>query len=142
MTCQITLADYWMGRDVPYAPDLTESIRDNAEETVKRVNALLFAMAADHVAMAADPRTGSLVASGWRPPAINQVTRGAAPGSRHMTGQACDVFDPIGELDKWAMSNQGVLKSLGLWLEHPSATLRWMHVQTVPPKSGNRVFFP
>ena len=35
-----------------------------------------------------------------------------------------------------------VLKDLGLWLEHPAATKGWAHVQTKPPRSGRRVFYP
>ncbi len=141
MTTQITIDDYWMGRDKQFAQDLTDAIRENAVETVSRVNLLLFhATKAGLILVSGDKR--SLVQSGWRPPAVNSATPNAAVKSRHMTGQACDVSDPTGELDKWCMSNQGILKEIGLWLEHPSATPRWCHLQTVPPKSGNRVFYP
>jgi hypothetical protein len=40
------------------------------------------------------------------------------------------------------MENLDVLAEIGLWLEHPISTPRWCHVQTVPPKSGKRVFTP
>jgi hypothetical protein len=61
-----------------------------------------------------------------------------------MTGQACDLFDPEGDIDDWAMSEPGqkVLTDLGLWLEHPSATKGWRHVQSIPPMSKRRVFYP
>jgi hypothetical protein len=35
-----------------------------------------------------------------------------------------------------------VLRDLGLWMEHPDKTPTWLHIQTVPPGSGNRVFWP
>ena len=42
MTTQITLDDYWIGRDKKYAKDITDVIRSNAEITVSKVNLLLF----------------------------------------------------------------------------------------------------
>ena len=40
-----------------------------------------------------------------------------------------------------------VLAEVGLWLEDPRWTFdpkgdHWVHLQTVPPRSGNRVFVP
>lgn len=138
----LTLADYWMGRDADYEHALTEAIRMNARETVHRANALLAVMMADGVPLEGNPRTGSLVNSGWRPPEINAGTPGAAPRSRHMSGQAVDLYDPEGLLDDWCLDNQDQLAELHLWLEHPSATRGWCHVQIVPPRSGRRVFYP
>ena len=82
--------------------------------------------------------------SGWRPPAVNAATPGAALRSKHMLCQAIDVHDPEGLIDNWLMTPQGqdALTKIGLWLEHPSATKGWSHWQTVPPGSGNRVFYP
>ena len=138
----ITLADYWMGRDADFEHALTETIRANARETVHRVNALLAMMMADGVALEANPRSGSLVNSGWRPPEVNASVSGAAPKSKHMSAQACDLYDPEGLLDDWAMEHPEALAELRLWLEHPGATKGWCHVQTVPPRSGRRVFYP
>ena len=127
----ITLAQFWMGRDKVYAPQLTDEIRRNAAETVRRANLLL---------VAAKKKGG--VTSGWRPPAVNAATKGAAKRSNHMLGLAVDLSDDDGTLDVWCMANLPTLERLGLWLEHPSKTRRWCHVQTVPPRSGNRVFMP
>lgn len=137
----IELHDYWMGRDSKFRAELTLEIQRNAAETVRRVNLLLKLMATDGVTPESNA-AGSLVNSGWRPPQVNVGTPGAALRSKHMTGQACDISDPEGELDDWCMDNQDVLGNLGLWLEHPSATKGWCHVQTVPPKSQKRVFYP
>lgn len=138
----ITLADYWMGRDADYEHALTEAIRMNARETVGRANALLAMVEDDALAIEINPRTESPVNSGWRPPEINAGTPGAAPRSKHMSGQAVDLYDPDGLLDDWCMDHQEQLGEVGLWLEHPGSTKGWCHVQTVPPRSGHRVFYP
>jgi hypothetical protein len=37
---------------------------------------------------------------------------------------------------------QRMLEEAGLFMESPSKTPRWVHFQTVPPKSGKRIFIP
>jgi len=127
----LKLADYYMGRDRQYYAELTPELRANARETVRRVNRLL-------------QRAGLArkVTSGWRPAAVNATVPGAAKGSKHITCIAIDLEDQDGALDAWCMANLEVLEELGLWLEHPDATPDWCHLQTQPPRSGNRVFEP
>lgn len=127
----ITLQQYYKGRDAIYGGLLTIELQNNAIETVDRVNQLLTAFSEDRE-----------VASGWRPPAVNSNTPGAAKKSKHMTCQACDLEDAEGDLDEWCMEHLNVLEKIGLWMEHPTATKGWCHVQTLPPKSGKRVFYP
>lgn len=129
----ITLRDYWMGRDVLYPLAMTPEIEANAERLLGLVNAIL-AMYGGH------PK----VSSGWRPPKVNEITPNAAVNSKHMTGQAIDLADHEGELDDWLMSDAGLdaMNKIGLWIEHPAATKGWTHLQSVPPKSGRRVFYP
>ena len=126
-----------MGRDKGYSLLLTAEIARNAEITVQRANALLAEFRFD---------TGDTehrhVNSGWRPPAVNAAVPGAAARSRHMTAEAIDIDDPEGDLDEWCMGHFDTLQRLGLWMEHPAATKGWCHLQTVPPKSGNRIFYP
>ena len=135
----ITLSDYWMGRDVKYAAELTATIRVNAAVTVERVNRLL-GLYSDATG---DARKRT-VNSGWRPAAVNAVITGAAPKSRHMTAEACDLEDDDGTLDAWCMSDAGqkAMEECRLWHEHPTATPRWAHFQTSPPRSGLRTFYP
>ena len=121
-----------MGRELLHPGELTTELRANAALTVQRTNALL---------RLAGLRTCE-VNSGWRPTAINAATAGASPRSRHITCQAIDLCDAFDALDGWCMANLPALEAIGLWLEHPSATPGWCHVQTLPPGSGNRVFFP
>lgn len=127
----MTLVEYWMGRDKTYPGNLTAQIRANAAMTVERANALLERFG--------EVRT---VNSGWRPPTVNAATPGAAPFSKHMTGEAVDIADPEGDLDEWCLAHQDALVDIGLWLEHPASTKGWCHVQISPPRSGNRVFYP
>lgn len=136
----ITEREFWKGRDVQYASDLTPEIQANAKETLRRVNELLKLFYAARPASCQDRGCNS----GWRPPRVNARTRNAALKSHHMTGKACDVGDDDSELGSWLMTTEGqaALVKIGLWIEHPSATPRWSHFQTVPPRSGRRVFYP
>jgi len=134
----ITLADFYKGRDVTYAAELTPEIRANAAITVDRVNQLLAAFYASQ-----PDGSYRTVNSGWRPPEINASTVGAAKFSRHMTGQACDLSDDDERLDSWCLGEgRASLVRIGLWQESPQSTPRWCHVQIVAPASGNRVFIP
>lgn len=127
----ITFEQFWRGRDVTHARDLTQRIRDNAAVTMARAIMLLEAAG-----------VSTTISSGWRPPAINAGVKGAAAKSKHMTGEAIDLADPKGDLGRWCLENLATLERLGLWLEHPSKTPTWVHLQIVPPGSGRRVFYP
>ena len=140
----INMAQYLMGRDREHGHLLGTDLRHNAAITIDLANRLLVLAKLAGVTLETSPRTGSIVTSGWRPPAINAGTPGAAPRSKHLACQAVDLFDPDGDLDEWLMTMGGrkALEDLGLWIEHPAATKGWCHLQTVPPRSGNRVFYP
>jgi len=138
---RITLEDYLMGRDSIYPEELTFEVRANAEDTVTKVNSLLAVLEAENVPLETN-KQGSIINSGWRPPQINGQVKNAAPKSKHMTAQACDLYDPEGILDEWCLENPNSLAAIGLWQEYPSATKGWLHIQVVPPRSGKRVFYP
>lgn len=139
----ITLHDYWLGRDITHSLQLGTDLRRNAARTVDAANALLVLAKAAGVTLEQSPRTGTIVTSGWRPADINAATPGAAVRSLHMTCEAIDLYDPDGDLDEWLLASADtVLRDLALWLEHPAATKGWAHVQTKPPRSGRRVFYP
>jgi hypothetical protein len=128
----LTLADYLMGRDLSHADELSAELLVNARHTVERANGLLRLAG----------RMSCPVNSGWRPHSVNATIPNASPRSRHLTCQAVDLGDHDGTLDAWCSTHQDALEHLGLWLEHPSATPGWCHVQIVPPGSGRRVFMP
>lgn len=124
----ISLEAYLMGRDKEFP--LTEQMKADAAVTVERVNQLL--------AQFGEFRK---VTSGYRPPEINQKVPGASEHSNHTLCRACDIYDPKGDLDRWCIKYEEVLRVLGLWIEHHSETPGWCHCQIVPPKSGSRFFF-
>lgn len=134
----ITLTDYWMGRDQTHGGELTDELRNNAAETVRRYNVL-----AEVYEKATGNKAPHGVTSGWRPKSINDATPGAAKGSKHLTCQAVDV-DDNGPFDRWCMEHPAQLAEVGLWQEHPGWTDGWCHLQTVPPRSSPhvRVFIP
>lgn len=117
----ITLEDYFMGRDKLYSAELTDELRVNAGVIVARANLLLARSGL---------RRG--VNSGWRPAAVNAAIPHAAKESKHILCLAIDIADDDDALDAWCMANPRALEEIGLWLEHPAATPRWCHVQTVP----------
>ena len=127
----ITLPEYLMGREHAYAVDYTPQIAANAARTVELVNQLLAASGFD-----------GHVTPGWRPPALNAATAGAARHSKHMQAQACDLHDADGQLDLWCLDHAEVLERIGLWQESPASTPGWCHLQTVAPASGRRAFIP
>lgn len=63
-------------------------------------------------------------------------------GSKHINGQAIDIFDPKGDLQKWLTDNEEYLEELGLYCEDFKYCNGWVHFQSVPPKSGKRFFIP
>lgn len=140
----ITLDDYWMGRDATYRDQLTCEIIANAQMTVERANALLVLAAADGVEPGINNVTGTYVASGWRPPAINEVTANAAAASKHLLGMAIDIKDQFARraFARWCLTHLANLEEIGLWMEDPQWTPTWVHVQIVPPGSGRRVYVP
>lgn len=131
----ITLETYLMGRDKIYPKEYTHVIRANAEVLLILVNDLLYQLQID-----------AEVSSGWRPPSYNKTVKGAAKGSKHMTGQAIDLRDPKKDIARMVcgedFNDPGILEEFNLYAESPKATANWIHLQCVPPKSGRRIFLP
>lgn len=65
-----------------------------------------------------------------------------APKSKHLTGQAADIYDPNGELKQWVMANMNLMEQIGFWFEAFESTPTWIHFQIIPPASGKRIFIP
>lgn len=118
-----------MSRDKEFP--LSDELKQNARVTVQRTNFLLQLFG-----------NSRGVASGYRPDLINAGVKNAALHSNHIICKAVDLYDPDGKLDFFCMTHQDDLGKLELWLEHPVGTPGWCHVQTAPPHSGHRVFFP
>ena len=63
-------------------------------------------------------------------------------GSMHLIGAAADIADRDKSLAKFCFDNVQLLEDVGLWVEDPTYTHSWCHLQIYPPKSGNRFFKP
>ena len=138
----ITLQQYWMGRDRRYGTELTPEITGNAVVLLERVNQVLARAAEDHVQPALDNGTSTVVASGWRPKSVNDATANGGKTSKHIIGCAIDLRDAVPDrpLARWCLRNRKLLEEVGLWMEDPQWTPSWVHLQSIPPGSGNRVF--
>jgi len=134
----ITEDDYYMGRLVPYAHEVTTNLHDTALVTIARTNLLLTKYKIE-----TRNYDQVKVTSGWRPASYNATVKGAAVKSHHTTGRAIDLADGDGKLDAWLMTKVGeqALKDCELWHEHPRDTVGWTHLQTLPPKSNNLHFY-
>lgn len=82
-----------------------------------------------------------VVSSGYRPPAHNAKI-GGAPNSCHLVCAAVDFKDRDGDIKKFCLDNLSLLEECGLWMEDPSATPSWCHLQIQAPVSHRRVFKP
>jgi len=120
-----------MGRDKEFLSELVDPLPIRAEKLLLKVNQLL-------------QHFGEFrhVNSGWRPKAVQMKVNPKAMASKHITCDAIDLEDNLGKLKEWCVFNQDKLEEVGLWMEHPSATPTWVHLQQVAPNSGNRIFHP
>lgn len=132
----LTLDDYFGRMSLAAGEEPSEEVRQNAAVLLERVNALLAELATIDAAL------HPVVNSGWRTSSYNAIVPNAAIRSRHITGEAIDLADPEGALDEYLFENQDRLAAHFLYMEHPASTKGWTHLQSTPPRSGNRVFFP
>lgn len=79
--------------------------------------------------------------SGYRPGHYNKAAHGA-DNSAHLTCEAIDIVDTDGSFAKWCLNNLKELEKAGLYMEDPTRTKGWVHLQIRAPKSGNRIFIP
>lgn len=144
---RITIEQYFMGRDKAHPP--TAEMRSNAALIVALANELLDEAEAGGVTLTRmDQVTGNLVASGYRPPAVNDRTRNAATNSTHLSCEGLDIQDSAHQdLARWCLNNRQILDRLCLYMEDPRWTYsvngdHWVHLQCRAPGSGKRVYVP
>ena len=83
--------------------------------------------------------------SGFRNFALQMQVNPLAPMSNHLTGKALDggeLLDNPNRLMEYILSNLDRAQALGLFFENFNWVPTWCHIQTVPPKSGHRIFIP
>lgn len=115
-----------------YHDECTEEVQKNAKETARRVSDLLK----DFFKV--------WISSGFRTSSSNANTPGAAKKSNHMRALALDLMT-LGfylKQDYEINKNKSLLVKHDLYLEDPDYTKTWTHLQSVPPRSGKRVFIP
>jgi len=131
----ITTAQYFSS--VPDTSDVPTTHVANAEGLLDKVNTLLSVFVNDNQDFVVRMN------SGYRTVAHNATVLGAAPNSKHTTGQAIDIGDSHARtLALWCLSNTGLLQTLGLYCEDMRATPTWVHFQSTPPVSRARFFIP
>jgi len=127
----ITL-DKYLGLVPPHDPTLLS----NAKDLLLKVNSLLQEIGITDVVMT----------SGYRSPEYNTAIGGAA-NSKHTTCQAVDLSDNDRIIGMRLYTFQDGLISRGLYCEDLDYCIKkngskWVHIQSVAPKSGNRFFIP
>lgn len=134
----ISLDKYLMGRQNQYPTEYTDTVKQNAERLLEKVNALLHELGIDVAE----------VSSGWRPAAINAATPNAAKKSYHTLALAIDIKDDKNQtLGKLIASKPELLKKYDLWLEDLSSTKgvysNWCHLDlAVRADRPSRIFKP
>lgn len=132
----ITLEQYF-GR---FSDKATTLQHVNADGLLRLVNALLIAAYDAGIRLPVNPATGSLISGakygGFR---LRDCPEGA-PDSSHKEARGIDIYDPVGYLDNWLTDD--ILKSYGLYREHPASTRGWCHLTDRAPRSKNRTFYP
>lgn len=112
---------------------------DNAGILLDKVNKLI---AETDLPFPVNPKRGDQISGnkdgdgGFRLP----DSKTGVAGSKHKQGHAVDIYDPLNELDKYL--DDRILTLYGLYREHPDSTPTWTHLQSIPPGSGKRTFFP
>lgn len=102
----------------------------NSDVLLKRINELQELMQVQFT-----------VSSGYRPGHYN-TSAGGAEHSPHLTCEAIDLHDRDGIIKHKLQSNTPYLAQLGLYMEWPTSTPSWCHLQTRRPGSGSLIFHP
>lgn len=83
------------------------------------------------------------ITSAYRPGEYN-TRAGGALTSKHLTCEAVDLSNIGNALGSFLLERLEILERCKFWMEHPEATLqtKHLHLQTKPPRSEKRVFWP
>lgn len=110
--------------------DLSDELKKNLEVLLERVNKFRK-----------EYNSPMYVNSGYRSPDKNAAV-GGAKNSAHMSCQAVDFRDNDGKIKQYIADNKDILERCDLYMEDPDYTKTWVHLQSRPTKSGNRIFKP
>jgi hypothetical protein len=115
---------------------LSAELEANAKDLLTKVNSLLKELGTNHVNMT----------SGYRSPEHNAAV-GGKKLSNHMTCKAIDLLDNDRSIAKKIECRTELLSSRGMAMEDPAFCVtkngqKWIHLQSVLPKSGRLIFIP
>lgn len=80
--------------------------------------------------------------SGYRSPEDQMRINPKAPKSKHIECAAIDLGDKDHSFRYWCLMHLDILIELGLYMEDPSHTPTWVHLQCIAPRSGKIIFLP
>ena len=126
----IDVFQYLMGR--AKLESLPPDIQFNIISLLSKVNTLL-------------ERFGEFrkVTSGFRTQTDQMRINPKVTKSNHLRGLCVDLEDKDGRLDAFCCEKDfAILKELDLYIESPTATIGWSHIQNIPPRSKKRSFIP
>lgn len=122
--------------------EITEEIKNNATELLESVNQLLLEAQQDGVGFLINPKTSSYISGSGNGGFRLSDSKVGASKSKHKTGNAVDIYDPERMFASWVMANKGKLADAGLYTEDVRWTPSWVHLQNIPPNSGQVVYRP
>jgi len=122
----ITLKTYLMGRDTMYPLDPVKEA--NAIKLLSVINKLFEEL-----------KIVPSMTSGYRPGHWNKKA-GGSEKSAHLSCEAIDIEDKFGKIK--VLLTLDLLEKYDLYMEHPAATVGWIHLQTRKTRSGKRIFNP
>lgn len=125
----IGLKAYLMGRDTLYPP--TPDMLADANMLLLKVEGLFYDLGIN--------LDDDDLSSGYRPGHYNTAA-GGSPNSSHLKCMALDIKDVGHKLIKKILAAPHLLEKWDLYMEHPSKTPTWLHLQTRPTKK--RIFLP
>jgi uncharacterized protein YcbK (DUF882 family) len=127
----IKKSELLMGRDKTHASEYNRDISKNLDVLCEKMNIIRAAYGKP-----------MQVASGWRPPSVNDATSNAGKKSKHTVGLAVDIRTTNDDLWNWCLANLQLMQDLGIYLEHRNYTPSWVHFSLGPPGSLKRIFIP
>lgn len=98
--------------------ELNDTVKANIKVLLNDVNAFLKEIGVEN----------AIVSSGFRPSAVNGTIPGAAKKSLHLQGLAIDIKDVDGSIAKKAQAKPDIMRKYGIFLENPSFTKGWCHL--------------
>lgn len=125
----VSVTEYLMGRAT--IETLTEQQVINLNTLIPKINDLLELY-----------KKPLHVNSGYRTKEDQLRINPKAPNSQHCECAAIDLGDRDNSFRNWCLMNLQHLVDLGLYMEEPSHTPTWVHLQVIAPKSGYRIFLP